>query len=193
MNPFHRLAVSAMAGEKFMDWKNCSKRKKRNAGRTCTNVSAVPEVITGLEGELFFTLYMFLNKYFPNIDWNKVFLKTEIKTFTAHTSEPHRPPPLSVVEPAMLEKVPRAVPVSSLLLKLGCLPGSVPVLVLQHFKHTSCSGSFAALHLAPVLPYLALGLEQVTSRGPGFLSLVCTRWRWNPIHTPALGLLWRSA
>lgn len=74
-------------------------------------------------------------------------LKPEIKTFTTHTSEPHWPPALPLTEPALLEKV-QSRHVSSLPLRLGCLSGSVPVLVLKHFKHTSCSGSFTSSPLS---------------------------------------------
>ena len=55
----HRiLAVSATAGEKFMDRKNCSKNKQKRLGGHITNASAVPEVIAGLEYEFFLTGYI---------------------------------------------------------------------------------------------------------------------------------------
>ena len=48
-----------------------------------------------------------------------------------------------------------------------------------------------ALHSALVLPYLFLGLGQVTSWGPGFFSCSLHQVTSEFLPHPALGLLWR--
>lgn len=167
-----RIASPALASHPWLSLRQI----KSKSGRTYPSVKS--QSYFWAWGETL-TLYMSLNKYFSNIDGNKVFLKTGINNFKK--LPPHLPQ----------DHLFREVDTHEFLaLEAGLPPRQLAVLALKHFKCTFCLSSLASSSLSSKFCHTwRWVLSKSLPEGPTSSLVDSTRRHWSPFPSPAVGLL----